>query len=93
MDTDTRPRNSYDVTSDYGFTVYVDMSMSIHSIEAVVVGAGVAGAVADGFGSFMVRPDALMTGFEPESAQSNASGQPQMLTLPCALAGIAPENV
>jgi hypothetical protein len=90
---DTDIWNSYGFASDYGFTTYVDMSMSIHSNVAVVVGAGVAGAVPDGFGSFMVRPDALMTGFEPESAQSNALGQPQMLTLPCALTGIAPENV
>ena len=93
MDTDTRLRSSYNCANNHGFTMYDDISMSVHSIVAFVVGARVAGAVPDGFGSFMVRPDALMTGFEPESAQSNASGQPQMLTLPCALAGIAPENV
>ena len=93
MDTDIRLRNSYNCASNYGFTTYVDMSMSVHSIVAVVVGAGVAGLVPDGFGSLMVRPEALMTGLELESAQSNALGQPQMVTLPCALAGIAPENV
>ena len=73
--------------------MYDDTSMSVHSIVAVVVGAGVAGIVAEGFGILMVRPDALITGLELESAQSKALDQPQMFTRPYALAGITPENV